>query len=174
MQRSRSAVCSAPDGKHLQCHHFKQNAKSLMQCHFKGDGTIDNWELERIKDGLQLLQGGVSSHCRDLRLRGAPCCVQVIRSGLGPLPLAKGKDDKDGAAEDAAEEAPTRAPAPASNRPAVLPDGSYATQVCPACPSCPARADAPCSALLIRQRNCCTASWVPYQSFHPCPDSKVC
>ena len=60
--------------------------------------------------------------------------MQVIRSGLGPLPLAKDKDDKDGGAEEAAEEAPARAPAPASNRPAVLPDGSYATQVCPACP----------------------------------------
>ena len=53
---------------------------------------------------------------------------------------------KDGSAEEEAEEAPARAPAPASNRPAVLPDGSYATQVCLSCPSCPARADAPCSA----------------------------
>lgn len=55
--------------------------------------------------------------------------MQVIRSGLGPLPFVKDKDEKDADASEEPEEAPTRAPAPASNRPAVLPDGSYATQV---------------------------------------------
>ena len=54
--------------------------------------------------------------------------MQVIRSGLGPLPFVKDKDEKE-AGEEEPEEAPARAPAPASNRPAVLPDGSYATQV---------------------------------------------
>ena len=96
--------------------------------------------------------------------------MQVIRSGLGPLPLAKDKDDKDGAAAEEAEEAPARAPAPASNRPAVLPDGSYATQVCLACPSCPARADEPCSAALSGNKGCCAASWVPCHTPRPCPD----
>ena len=55
--------------------------------------------------------------------------LQVIRSGLGPLPFVKDKDEKDAAEADEPEEAPARAAAPASNRPAVLPDGSYATQV---------------------------------------------
>jgi len=55
--------------------------------------------------------------------------LQVIRSGLGPLPFVKDKDEKDAAEADEPEEAPARAQAPASNRPAVLPDGSYATQV---------------------------------------------
>ena len=41
----------------------------------------------------------------------------------------KDKDEKDAAEADEPEEAPARAQAPASNRPAVLPDGSYATQV---------------------------------------------
>lgn len=56
--------------------------------------------------------------------------LQVIRSGLGPLPFVKDKDEKAGDDADEPEEAPAPAPAPASNRPAVLPDGSYATQVC--------------------------------------------
>jgi hypothetical protein len=56
--------------------------------------------------------------------------LQVIRSGLGPLPFVKDKDEKAGDDRDEPEEAPAPAPAPASNRPAVLPDGSYATQVC--------------------------------------------
>ncbi len=55
--------------------------------------------------------------------------MQVIRSGLGPLPFVKDKDEKEEGDEEP-EEAPARASAPASNRPAVLPDGSYATQVC--------------------------------------------
>ena len=54
--------------------------------------------------------------------------AQVIRSGLGPLPFVKDKDEKN-EGEEEAEEAPARVSAPASNRPAVLPDGSYATQV---------------------------------------------
>ena len=54
--------------------------------------------------------------------------MQVIRSGLGPLPFVKDKDEKNEGDEEA-EEAPAHASAPASNRPAVLPDGSYATQV---------------------------------------------
>ncbi|CAL5220396.1 g2403 [Coccomyxa viridis] len=53
--------------------------------------------------------------------------LEVIRSGLGPLPFVKDKDEKEEGDEEP-EEAPARASAPASNRPAVLPDGSYATQ----------------------------------------------
>lgn len=54
------------------------------------------------------------------------CFTQVIRTGLGSIPFVKDKDEKDDA--DEVEEVPTPA-MPASNRPAVLPDGSYATQV---------------------------------------------
>lgn len=53
-------------------------------------------------------------------------CMQVIRTGLGSIPFVKDKDEK--ADEDEVEDIPTPA-MPASNRPAVLPDGSYATQV---------------------------------------------
>lgn len=51
---------------------------------------------------------------------------QVIRSGLGSIPLVKDKEDKE---EDAEDTDMPAAPMPASNRPTVLPDGSYATQV---------------------------------------------
>lgn len=53
--------------------------------------------------------------------------VQVIRTGLGSIPFVKDKDEKKDDDEEM-EDVPTPA-APASNRPAVLPDGSYATQV---------------------------------------------
>jgi hypothetical protein len=65
-----------------------------------------------------------------LSLPNAGMTMQVIRSGLGQLPFVKDKDEKTGDEADEPEEAPAPAPAPASNRPAVLPDGSYATQVC--------------------------------------------
>ena len=56
---------------------------------------------------------------------------QAIREGLGSLPFVRDKDERDenGDAGDAAADAPTPSVMPASNRPAVLPDGSYATQV---------------------------------------------
>ncbi len=50
----------------------------------------------------------------------------MIRSGLGSIPLVRDKEDKE---EDEDADAPAAAPLPASNRPALLPDGSYATQV---------------------------------------------
>lgn len=51
---------------------------------------------------------------------------QVVRAGLGSLPFFKEDDSEP---EPAAEEE-TKKPVihPVSNRPAVLPDGSYATQ----------------------------------------------
>ena len=60
----------------------------------------------------------------------------MVREGLGPLPLVRDRDEaaaENGDAGDAAREAATPASAPASNRPAVLPDGSYATQVRTGC-----------------------------------------
>ncbi len=53
--------------------------------------------------------------------------TQVIRTGLGSIPFVKDKDEK-ADEEETVEDIPTPA-MPASNRPAVLPDGSYATQV---------------------------------------------
>lgn len=53
--------------------------------------------------------------------------MQVIRTGLGSIPFVKDKDEK-ADEEEVVEDVPTPA-MPASNRPAVLPDGSYATQV---------------------------------------------
>ena len=59
-------------------------------------------------------------------------CLQVIKSGMGSLPFFK--DEEEQAAEDAKAEGKSieqvQAPSamPVSNRPAVLADGSYATQ----------------------------------------------
>ncbi|CAL8470680.1 g10222 [Coccomyxa elongata] len=52
--------------------------------------------------------------------------LDVIRTGLGSIPFVKDKDEK-ADEEEVVEDIPTPA-MPASNRPAVLPDGSYATQ----------------------------------------------
>ena len=50
---------------------------------------------------------------------------QVIKAAIGPLPLFK--EDEEGEEGEAAAPLPTVQPA--TNRPAVLADGSYATQV---------------------------------------------
>ena len=64
------------------------------------------------------------------------CCLQTIKSALGPLPFfhdedeaEKGKDDKGKGSTKGDADAKTPIPVQqASHRPAVLADGSYASQ----------------------------------------------
>ncbi len=55
--------------------------------------------------------------------------VDVIKEGLGPLPFFTVGADAEAKAE-AATAAPAPMPTPVSVRPAILADGTYATQVC--------------------------------------------
>ncbi|KAK9813120.1 hypothetical protein WJX72_009365 [[Myrmecia] bisecta] len=106
--------------------------REIMQTNAKLRATI----LARLLDSFNQIRSSRVCSCA-LWIIGEFCtkeedidmALEVIRSSLGPLPFFKGPEEEGEAAPpEAVTDAPPKGYQPATNRPAVLADGSYATQ----------------------------------------------